>query len=299
MRMPRGVKKQLWISVGIVFLWAVTTIIVLGRDIQRAVLGVGESDASQSSKMPDEMSWDILVVQVELRPALWQKFENSDLKEREEGYRAIIRMVDAISQDQAEHLTKQLLSRSGDTPANAHRKELYNMFERLSKKHQKIIEQLAHHATKELQKNSFATQKKDLREMMANIEREIKDTPYKFCLKGEDDEVGRCAEQLVNTRHANFLKHLRKFLGLSNSSTQRGEVLIVMARHKIPEAKEYVPALLEGGDLMELKTALRLIREFHLVEYQDTVRNLNGARYETIRSDIESTLNYLALDKGK
>ncbi|MGE3974710.1 MAG: hypothetical protein AB7F59_09310 [Bdellovibrionales bacterium] len=294
MKISQGVKRQLWISFWVVFVWAVTTLIVLREQIQQVVMGAGQEDvAPADAKEFSELTWEILVVDPQLRTKLWAKYEQSNLQEKENAYKAVVHMLEGIPPEQAQHLVEQMLARSGDTSSRSHRQKLYEMLERMITRHKPVIRIIAHYATKNLESHVAITKKIDIKKMMDNIEFEIQDTPYKYCLEGKDEEIGRCTQQLAKGQHPSALDHIKNFFKGEKTISQRSEVLIALAKNKVSYGKEHIPHLLKSGNPMELKLALRLIREYGLTDYIAGLRELQNRAPETISQDLESTISYL------
>jgi hypothetical protein len=297
MTISPGVKRQLWISFWVVLVWVVTTLIVLKDEIQQAVMGAGQEDVASSSEKLDELSWEVLVVTPDLRGKLWAKFEQSPLEEREKAFKAVVSMLDGITPDQAKHLTEQFLARAGDSPSREHRQSLFEMLERLVKARKKVVVIIAHYATKNLQSDTSVTKKVDIKNMMQRIEIEIQVTPYKYCLEGKEEEVKRCTHELVRGEHKDYLGHIKEFLKNEESLSKKSEVLVQLAKLKNNYGKEKIPELMKSNNPLEVKLGLKLIREYGLTEYSGALKGMNDSKYESVREDIQSTFNYLLIDR--
>lgn len=299
MTISPGVKRQLWISFWVLFVWAATTLIVLRDEVQRAVMGAGEEDVASMSPELSELTWEILVVDPELRDKLWAKYEQSSLEEKEQAFKAVVHMLAAITPEQAQHLTEQMLARSGESSSRPHRQKLFEMLERLVKKHKDTLREIAHYAAKNLNGEASVTKKIDIKKMMDNIETEIGDTPYRACMDGKEEQIKRCTQMLVKSEQKSALDHIKGFFKKEKLLSKRSEALIVLAKMKVSYGKEHVPDLLKSTNMMEVKLALRLIREYGLTQYTADIKSMRGSNYDTVRDDLESTINYLLIDHRK
>ncbi len=295
MEISPGVKRQLKISAWIIVAYCVALLIYLRKDVQNAAMMGGASDQASETAPYSELTWEVLVVDPELRNKLWARFDHSPEEEKEKAYLAVVHMMDSLSPDQAEHLSKNFLERSGGASDRNHRKKLLEMLERLGAKFISAMASIAHFSAKAIGSPlESQPRKKDVQDMMDNIARETKDTGYKYCLKGGENEVKRCAERLVEEGHQNSKEHLKKFLDQSTASEEKGAVLIVIAKNQLDFGKEYIPGLLLSNNAYEIKIGLRLVREYELVDYRREVEKLRSSKFESVVEDVNQTLSYLA-----
>ncbi len=294
MALSEGVKRQLRISGWIVLAYVLALLVYLQEG---AILGfsAGDSDELASSVPYTELPWEVLVLDPEHRMKLWARYDKSPEHEREKAFLAVIHVIDAMSPDQADHLAKNLLEKSGQAPNRAHRKKLLEMLERLGPQFKEAIKHIAGYSAKTLSLPlESSLRKKDVQDMMNNIALETKDTGYKYCLQGTANEISRCAEQLAEEKHPKAEEHLKSFLDQPRESEARGAVLVVVGKFQMPFGKTYVPNLLASGNPYDIKVALRLIREFEMVEHRKEVQDLRKSKFESVIQDVDQTLSYLA-----
>jgi len=289
-----GVKKQLRISAWILVAYGVTLLIYLQNDIQEAFMTGTDESVSETAPF-SEYTWEILVTDPELRLKLWSRFDHSSQKEKEKAFLAVVHMLDAINPEQAEHLAENMIERSGNAPDRQHRKRLLDMLERLGPRFKNALKFIARFSAKSLSSPlESRPRREDIKNMMDNIARETKDTAYKYCMRGQENEVKRCTEQMVTEKHPNFIAHLEEFLKNVQVPEQKGAVLIVVAKNRLDFGKQFVPALLKSNNVYDIQVALRLIREYELVEYRREVQNLRQSKFESIVQEVDQTLSYLA-----
>lgn len=294
MDLSDGLKRQLKISAWILVAYALALIVYLKEDAYIGMI-TGDSEELSASAPYTEIPWEVLVLDPEHRMKLWARFDKSPEKEREKAFLAVIHVLDALSPDQAEHLAKNLLEKSGGASNSAHRQKLLEMLERLGPQFKEAMKHIAGYSAKMLSLPlESQTRKKDVHEMMDNIARESKDTGYKYCLQGSANEISRCAEQMAEEKHPKSEEHLKSFLAQAQEPETRGAVLVVVGKFQMPFGKEYVPKLLGSDNAYDIKVALRLVREYELVEYRKDVQNLRKSKFESVVQDVDQTLSYLA-----
>lgn len=294
MEFSPSVKRQIKISIWILAIYSVALLIYLHKDIQSAMM-TGNADITSEEAPYSELTWELLVLDPQLRIKLWARYDHSPEGEREKAFLAVLHVMDSLSPDQAEHLAKNLLERSGSAADREHRKKLLDMLERLGSKFTSAMKSVAHFAAKALGSPlENQGRKQDVHQMMDNIARETKDTGYKYCLQGNENEIKHCTERLVEEKHPSMETHIRNFLKTVSTAEEKSVALIVVAKNKIPFGKEYVPGLLESNNAFEIKTGLRLVREYDLVQYRAKVDALRRSRYDSIVEEVDQTLAYLA-----
>jgi hypothetical protein len=294
MALSDGVKKQLRISGWIVVAYVLALFLYLQDDYYIGMM-TGDSVEVSSSVPYTELPWEILVLDPENRMKLWARYDKSPERERENAFLAVIHVLDAMTPEQAEHLAKNLLEKSGQAPDRGHRKKLLEMLERLGSQFKVALKHIAGYSAKTLSLPlESLPRKKDVHDMMNNIALETKDTGYKYCLQGTANEISRCAEQMAEEKHPKTEEHFKNVLNNLNEAEARGAILIVVGKHQMPFGKEYVPKLLDSGNAYDIKIALRLIREYELVEYRKDVQNLRKSKFESVIQDVDQTLSYLA-----
>ncbi len=257
-------------------------------------MGGAGGEASETAPF-SEMTWEVLIVDSELEMKLWARYDHSKPEEREQAFLAVIHVMDSLKPEQAEKLAKNFLERSGNAPDPEHRKKLLEMLERLGSKFESAMKNISQFAAKAVGSPlESGSRKKDVHDMMANIAREIKDTGYKYCLQGNENELKRCTERLVSEGHKNAEEHMRRFLDRDQEPEQRAAVLMVVAKNQISFGKDYVPKLLESTNASDVVTGLRLIREYEMVGYRNEIEKLRRSRYESVIQEVDQTLSYLA-----
>ncbi len=289
-----GVKRQLKISGWIVFAYLLALGIYLKDDIQNGFMA-GDEEVAAGDAPYSELTWELLVLDPELRNKLWARYDKSPESEKEKAFLAVIHVIDALSPEQAEHLAKNLLEKSGNAAERTHRKKLLEMLERLGPAFSSSMKHIASYAAKNLSSPMESLQRKeDVDKMMNNIALETKDTGYKYCMQGGEQELRRCSERMLAEGHPNALDYLKKFLAQETTPEQRGAVLVTVAKNKIPFGKDFVRGLLSANNPYDIRTALRLIREYELDEYRKEIQGLRQSKYDSVVQDVDQTLSYLA-----
>ena len=293
-----SLKFQLRVSAVILLFYLATYLVFTENEGTGIALLTGIADqSSATASKQEELTWEILVVDPNLREELWKRYRAAPDGERRKALFAILIMMESISDEQAQKLAEGVIRFDGETTSHSHREQMHKALEKLAVKTRTTLPVIAVYSIQQLRESDNYYKVEEVRRMMKRIENTIQESPYLYCLEKSSNAFQECAKEMVRERDQVHRDALWRLGAEFRPDSQRyADVLVVLAGARDPRPKAEISRLLESRSQVHLRLALELIREYAMTEYLPRLQQLRAStQLENVREDLDATIRYLQL----